>query len=131
MTETGEFGAREHDQEKLGALAAELKEREEQLQADEEAMQMQVREMEMRMSKERAELGRQRSQLERLHSDMEREIEMANRDPGLRDRLRNLQRSGDGRPRPSTQPTLDPTASQVGAVPLNESRGVLRPLFGG
>jgi DNA repair exonuclease SbcCD ATPase subunit len=110
-------------------LAVDLQARDEQLKADEEAMEMQVREMEMRMSRERAELARQKSQIERLLADLEREVEVANRDPDLREKLRSLQRSGDGRPRPSTQPSFDPTASQSG--PANDSRGVLRRLFGG
>ena len=142
LTESGNLGAHDYEQEKLQALAADLEARNEQLRADEEAMQMQVREMEMRMSRERAELARQKAQIDRLHADLERELEVANRDPNLRDRLRSLQRSGDNRPRPSTQPTLDPAASQDGSsVPraqaslsassLGESRGVLRRLFGG
>jgi chromosome segregation ATPase len=130
LTESGNLGSHGYEQEKLQALAVELQARDEQLRADEEAMQMQVREMEMRMSKERAELARQKSQIDRLHADLERELEVANRDPNLRDRLRSLQRSGDNRPRPSTQPTLDPAPSQEGA-PLGESRGVLRRMFGG
>jgi hypothetical protein len=69
-------------------------------------------------------------QIERLHADLERELEVANRDPNLRDRLRNLQRGGEGRPRPSTQPSLDPAASQSGPA-LSESRSVLRRMFGG
>jgi type I site-specific restriction endonuclease len=141
LTESGSLGANDYEQEKLQALAADLQARDEQLRADEEAMQMQVREMEMRMSRERAELARQKSQIDRLHSDLERELEVASRDPNLRDRLRSLQRSGDGRPRPSTQPSLEPaapssetaalSASSLGASSLGESRGVLRRLFGG
>jgi peptidoglycan hydrolase CwlO-like protein len=131
LTESGSLGSHDYEQEKLQALAADLQSRDEQLRADEEAMQMQVREMEMRMSRERAELARQKSQIDRLHSDLERELEVANRDPNLRDRLRSLQRSGDGRPRPSTQPTLDPAPSHNEAASLGESRGVLRRLFGG
>ena len=130
LTESGNLGASDYEQEKLQALAADLQARDEQLRADEEAMQMQVREMEMRMSKERAELARQKAQIDRLHADFERELEIANRDPNLRDRLRNLQRS-DSRPRPSTQPTLDPTASQNGGAALSESRSVFRRMFGG
>jgi type I site-specific restriction endonuclease len=140
LTESGNFGGNDYEQEKLQALAADLQARDEQLRADEEAMQMQVREMEMRMSRERAELARQKAQIDRLHSDLERELEVASRDPNLRDRLRSLQRSGDARPRPSTQPslparpatpsTLDPAASNSGA-PVNESRSVLRRMFGG
>jgi hypothetical protein len=135
MTESGSLGAHDYEQEKLQAFAADLQARDEQLRADEEAMQMQVREMEMRMSRERAELARQKSQIERLHADLERELEVASRDPNLRDRLRSLQRPSDGRPRPSTQPAFDPSASQAGqplvGEPLGESRGVLRRLFGG
>jgi septal ring factor EnvC (AmiA/AmiB activator) len=131
LTESGNLGSHDYEQEKLQALAADLQARDEQLRADEEAMQMQVREMEMRMSKERAELARQKSQIDRLHADLERELEVANRDPNLRDRLRSLQRSGDGRPRPSTQPTLEPAASSSEPASLGESRGVLRRIFGG
>src|SRR5262249_3767922 len=130
-------------------MAAELREREDQLRGDEEAMQMQIREMEMTMAKERADLARQKAQLQRLQADLQHEIEMANRDPGLRDRLAQLQRgNSDSRPRtmaplaaaaspppqkrPSgMRPTTMPAVNEENTDTPHESKSVLRRLFGG
>ena len=69
-----------------------LEEQRRQLEEDEAVVTQQLREMEMAMSKDRAELARQRNEIQRLHNDLNREIEIAARDPGLRDRLVALQR---------------------------------------
>jgi hypothetical protein len=63
-----------------------------QLREDEESMMRQMREMEMQMSKERAELARQRNELQRLHSEIRHELELAQRDAAVNERLRMLQR---------------------------------------
>lgn len=130
---------------------------EQRLLADEEALNMQAREMEMSMAKERAELARQRAELQRMHADVQREVELASRDPGLRERLANLQRRPDGRPKtmsslpdinlgnaPTPQPTPASTQQRparpatMASMPAFEEqpespqkKGVLRRLFGG
>lgn len=63
-----------------------------QLREDEEAMMRQMREMELQMAKERAELARQRNELQRLHSEIRHELELAQRDAAVNERLRLLQR---------------------------------------
>ena len=134
LSESGAMGQGEYEQEKLQAWAADLAARDEQIKADEEAMQMQVLARDGDAGCRSANgpsWARQKALIDRQHADLDSEVEVASRDPNLRDRLRNLQRSSDGRPRPSTQPAFDPTASQAAAVPLAESRSVLRRLFGG
>lgn len=63
-----------------------------QLKEDEEALMKQMREMEVQMSRERAELARQRNELQRLNADIRHELELAQRDAMLRERLMPLQR---------------------------------------
>jgi len=63
-----------------------------QLREDEESMMRQMREMELQMAKERAELARQRNELQRLHSEIRHELELAQRDAAVNERLRLLQR---------------------------------------
>jgi hypothetical protein len=63
-----------------------------QLRDDEESMMRQMREMELQMAKERAELARQRNELQRLHSEIRHELELAQRDAAVNERLRLLQR---------------------------------------
>jgi septal ring factor EnvC (AmiA/AmiB activator) len=63
-----------------------------QLREDEEAMMRQMREMELQMAKERAELARQRNELQRLHAEIRHELELAQRDAAVNERLRMLQR---------------------------------------
>ncbi len=63
-----------------------------QLEEDEESLMQQMRQMEMAMSKDRAELARQRNEIQRMHNELNHEIEIASRDPGLRERLVALQR---------------------------------------
>lgn len=73
-----------------------------QLREDEDAMMRQMREMEMQMARERAELARQRNELQRLHSEIRHELELAQRDAAVNERLRLLQRKSN---------QLDPEAS--------------------
>lgn len=63
-----------------------------QLREDEDSMMRQMREMELQMAKERAELARQRNELQRLHSEIRHELELAQRDAAVNERLRMLQR---------------------------------------
>jgi chromosome segregation ATPase len=63
-----------------------------QIREDEESMMRQMREMELQMAKERAELARQRNELQRLHSEIRHELELAQRDAAVNERLRLLQR---------------------------------------
>jgi len=63
-----------------------------QLREDEEAMMRQMREMELQMAKERAELARQRNELQRLHAEIRHELELAQRDAAVNERLKMLQR---------------------------------------
>lgn len=63
-----------------------------QLREDEDSMMRQMREMEMQMARERAELARQRNELQRLHSEIRHELELAQRDAAVNERLRLLQR---------------------------------------
>jgi len=63
-----------------------------QLREDEESMMRQMREMELQMAKERAELARQRNELQRLHGEIRHELELAQRDAAVNERLKLLQR---------------------------------------
>jgi hypothetical protein len=137
--------------DQLEMRQGELDRLEQRLRADEDSLNRQAREMEMAMAKERAELARQRAELQRHHTDVQREIEMASRDPGLRERLMSLQRRPDARPRssnsladsnlgnaappnapmrrPATMAAIDLDAEANGAAP--QKTGILRRLFGG
>ncbi|MEI7685606.1 MAG: hypothetical protein WCL32_11315 [Planctomycetota bacterium] len=141
--------------EQLDQRQDELARLEQRLLADEEALNRQAREMEMSMAKERADLARQRAEMQRFHTDVQREIEVAGRDPGLRERLMSLQRRPDTRPegRPKTANSLldininpaAPKAPQrrpatMAAINLDtddnfdddkQKPGLLRRLFGG
>ncbi len=140
-------GADGMTREQLDARQQELDILEERLRADEESLSSQGREMEMAMAKERADLARQRGDLQRLQADVHREVELAARDPGLRERLMSLQRRPDGRPRsahslanidlsgsaspmpgrrPGTMPAIDAAAETDDA----QKPGLLRRLFG-
>jgi chromosome segregation ATPase len=81
--------------DELLQLKDQLDDQRRQLQEDEEAMVTQLREMEMSLSRDRAELARQRQEVQRLQADLAREIELASRDPGLRERLMALRRGND------------------------------------
>lgn len=76
----------------LRRMKEELEEERRQLKQDEESLMEQMRQMEMAMSRDRAELARQRNDMQRLQAELNHEIEMASRDPQLRDRLLALQR---------------------------------------
>jgi hypothetical protein len=97
-----------------------------QLREDEESMMRQMREMELQMAKERAELARQRNELQRLHSEIRHELEAAQRDAAVRERLQMLQRkhpqepAAEGEDAPKKKP----------AKPKKES-GFFGKLFGG
>jgi hypothetical protein len=79
--------------EEILRLKREMEAQRQQLAQDEDDMMAQMRQMEMTMAKERAEMARQRQEVQRLQAGLAREIENANRDPDLRDRLQNLRRS--------------------------------------
>jgi hypothetical protein len=146
--------------EKLDAKQEELNRLEQQLRAHEEELNGKAREMEMAMAKERADVARQRADLQRLQTDVQREIELAGRDPGLRERLVSLQRRPRsanslpdvGRPRssaalpdvgrPRSGAALPDPARRPGTAGALESQadpnaaaqekaGLLRRIFGG
>ena len=109
-----------------------------QLREDEEAMMRQMREMELQMAKERAELARQRNELQRLHSEIRHELELAQRDAAVNERLRMLTRrhqevgepgAADEGDRPKSKPSLRPPKSQE--PPKKEGSSIMRRLFGG
>lgn len=83
------------EDDELRAMKAELLEARRQLEEDEEAMMRQMREMEMALARDRAELSRQRNEIQRVQADLNREIELAQRDSGLRERLAHLNRRQD------------------------------------
>ncbi len=113
-----------------------------QLREDEEAMMRQMREMELQMAKERAELARQRNELQRLHGEIRHELELAQRDAAVNERLKLLQRrhqevtgtkSDDDAPPPAS---LRPTRkSSQGTQPPKPTKpgdsGMFRRLFRG
>lgn len=80
------------ENEEIKKLKKEIAREREQIAHDEESLMLQMRQMEMAMSRDRAELARQRNELARLQAELNHEIEMASRDPGLRERLLSLQR---------------------------------------
>lgn len=111
----------------LQRMQEELEEQRRQLQEDEEAMVTQLREMEMSLSRDRAELARQRQEVQRLQNELAREIEMAGKDPALRDRLNSLRRASDR----GTAPAAPPAAQQPQQPAAgSESKGIFRRLFG-
>ncbi len=115
-------------------LKQELEEQRRQLEQDEEALMQQMRQMEMAMSKDRAELARQRHELQRMHNELNREIEMAGRDPGLRERLLALQRRTMAPSSATTSaPETAPPPKKAAATPVSakkQSSGLLHRLFG-
>jgi hypothetical protein len=136
--------------EQLAARQAGLERLELRMRQDEESLKLQAREMEMAMAKERADLARQRADLQRLQADVQREVELASRDPGLRDRLATLQRRPDGRPRsaatlgdinlgaapaangarrPATMAAIDLNAEATNGAQMKS--GFFRKIFGG
>jgi hypothetical protein len=130
-----EEGAEELDATKLKKEIAELRR---QLEEDEESLMQQMRQMEMAMSKDRAELARQRSEIQRLHNEVNHEIEIASRDPGLRERLVALQRlqgeitgrkSPGNASSPASKEPAEPTTAPKRAAKA-ESSGLFRRIFG-
>jgi chromosome segregation ATPase len=107
-----------------------------QLREDEESMMRQMREMELQMAKERAELARQRNELQRLHSEIRHELELAQRDAAVNERLKLLQRrhkeveegTAGGPPGgPKTAgPKPPPTKKESGS-----GMSIMKRLFGG
>lgn len=132
--------------EELERKQQELLDLEQRLLSDQDSLGRQAREMEMSMAKERAELARQRAEIQRLQTDLQREMELASRDPGLRERLANLQRRPDGRPRtvnslpdvagaPTPPPRRPVTMQAINlddpAAEDSQKPGLFRRLFGG
>lgn len=129
-------GARVDDEEAL-ALKQELEEQRRQLEEDEKALMEQMRQMELAMSRDRAELARQRNEIQRLQAELNREIELASRDPGLRERLQALQRrqpdsAATRKPAtPAPAPAPAPAAPPAEGSNKKQSSGLLRRIFGG
>jgi hypothetical protein len=105
-----------------------------QLHDDEESMMKQMREMELQMAKERAELARKQSELQRLHAEIRHELELAQRDAAVNERLRLLQRrhqevSGDVPPEGPKKKTPAPGKAE----PKKESgaTSIMKRFFGG
>jgi hypothetical protein len=131
-----------HEAELL-AMSEELEAEKIQLKQDEESLMKQMRDMELQMSRERAELARQRNEMQRLNSDIRHELELAERDTALRDRLQPLQRRHqDMLTRRGGEPTgretpvpraVTPAASATPAVatePVRNTSGLFKRLFG-
>jgi hypothetical protein len=88
---------------------AELNQFRRQLEADRQALNAEIshlrarnaelneaaREAELELSRERAQLARERAQLDRLREEIRQELERAQRDAGVHERLAPLQRSKD------------------------------------
>jgi hypothetical protein len=122
-----------HQEADLVALNEELERERIQLREDEEALMHQMRALEVQMSRERAELARQRADIERLHIQVQHEIEAANKEAAMRERLLPLMRQnqtilrhGSASPQraakePESQPTHTPGAT---------NSGLFRRLFG-
>jgi chromosome segregation ATPase len=102
---------------------------------DQQDMEKQMREMEVQMARERAELARQRNELQRLHNEIRHEIEAAQRDGLLNEKLRMLQRrhqeaanrkgaapAPDEPPRPGTPNVSEPTPAPA----PNKSSSIFR-----
>jgi hypothetical protein len=110
-----------------------------QLREDEDSMMRQMREMELQMAKERAELARQRNELQRLHSEIRHELELAQRDAAVNERLRLLQRrhnevasggSGGGEEEPPKKSGQAP-AKQPPPKKDSGSKSIMKRFFGG
>jgi hypothetical protein len=124
---------REREEEML-ALSEDLERERKQLGEDEKALMQQMREMEIQMSRERAEVARQRNEVQRLHNELSHELELAQRDAGLRERLaplaRRQQESSSRRGTPQKNDQGGP-APQGGAKSQDEGGGgFLGRLFG-
>jgi hypothetical protein len=119
----------------LIALSEELERERNQLQEDERALMQQMRVLEVQMSRERAELARQRADVERLHYQVQHELELANKEASMRERLQPLmqQRQGLLRNGSAAPPPRTPTNGDSKPVPSRGSgtgSGLFRRLFG-
>jgi chromosome segregation ATPase len=110
-------------EEELIQMKKELEEQRRQLAEDEEAVMAQMRQMELALSKDRAELARQRQDVQRLQADLNREIEQADREPGLRERLQSLRRGHEA-------PNKEVAATTAVSQDSQKSSGLFRRLFG-
>ncbi|HWY88180.1 MAG TPA: hypothetical protein VNX28_15725 [Gemmataceae bacterium] len=127
-------GPAEADVSESQMLLKDMAEQRRQLEEDEESLMQQMRQMEMAMSKDRAELARQRNEIQRLHNELNHEIEIASRDPGLRERLVALQRlqgemSGRNKQAANTK-QANQTTGATPAAAQKENTGLLRRIFG-
>lgn len=143
-TSTGAAAVVVHDAE-VERQRQELEEQRRQLAEDEANMMQQMRAMELALAKDRADLARQRTELQRQQADFTREVEMASRDPQLRERLAALarrqlenrqadNRQADNRHLENT--VRKPIAGGVIELPpapvppAKQSSGLIRRLFG-
>jgi DNA repair exonuclease SbcCD ATPase subunit len=116
-----------------------VEEERKQLKEDEQTMMTQMREMEVQMARERAEMARQRNELQRLHSEIRHEIEVAQRDGLLNERLKTLQRKHQevsNRKGAAPEPTsTGRSAVEDSETPAQQAQkpkdsGILRRFFG-
>jgi hypothetical protein len=115
-----------------------MEEERRQLKEDEQTMMTQMREMEVQMARERAEMARQRNELQRLHSEIRHEIEVAQRDGLLNERLKTLQRKHQevsNRKGSGPDPSLETAAAPPRPVapppePSRKDSSILRRFFG-
>jgi hypothetical protein len=135
-------GANVPREEELIALGEELERERKQLKDDEESLMQQMRQMEVGMSRERAELARQRNDFQRLQNDIRHELELAQRDATLRDRLAPLQRrhsemmnrTGGQRAQAPANAAVDASehahTGEKGRTAGRKDSGLFRRLFG-
>jgi chromosome segregation ATPase len=127
-------GAGQADEIQL--LRQEMEEQRQQLEQDQNDVMAQLRQSELMMAKERAEMARQRQELARLQSDLAREIEMASRDPSLRDRLQYLRRPETVKvtmPPPSVPtplPGVPATSDTPSHSDIQKNNSIFRRIFG-
>lgn len=111
-----------------------------QFREDEQIMTQQMRDMEVQMARERAELARQRNDLQRLLDEIRHELQRAERDRVLNERLLSLRgrfqdmdqcRSGPSSPPPPHQLVTAPAEPIAGdPEPRRRDSGFFRRLFG-
>jgi hypothetical protein len=120
------------DKAGLLLLKQQLEEERLRLVEDEESMMTQMRQLEMALAKDRAELARQKMDIQRLQNEFQVEMNAAQRDSGLRERLGAMQlRPGHGngsRPAPS-QPTAERASGPASGNSQSRS-GIFRRIFG-
>jgi len=121
------------ERQELIKLQRELEQQRRQLHDDEEVMIAQLRDMELALAKDRAELARQGADIQRLQSDVKHELETAQRDKGLRERLTSLQRPSSIARKDVSQPT--PLPGNLAKSPTGNSNsitksGLFRRIFG-